>query len=154
MRELRGSASAVVTASPEECQVLLLDIERYPEWYPEAIRRADVVREADATTPARARTTVHLGVGPVQRDFDLLMEVTSEPGPVVRLVRVGQHGADPEGFSVVWRIDQGSPPGATRLSVDLSAHLDVPRLLPTHGVGDAVARGFVSAAARALDQQA
>ena len=153
MKELRGIASARVAASADECLALLLDIERYPDWYPEVIRQVEIVSAATHEAPAVAQTTVHLGVGPVRRDFRLLMEISSEAGQIVRLTRARRQADDPEELSVTWRIEGGSRPGETDLAVELSARLDAPRLLPLTGLGDVVAHGFVSAAAGALDRQ-
>jgi Polyketide cyclase / dehydrase and lipid transport len=153
MKELRGSATAEVSASPDECVALLEDIEGYPSWYPDVVRRAEIVRPSGDGGPTQARTRVHLGVGPIQRDFDLLMEVTSETGGVIRLARIGHDDADSEELSATWRIGAGSPGGRTRIAVDVTARLEVPRLLPLGGIGDAVARDFVSAAARELDRR-
>ena len=150
MKELGGTASAEVSASPEECVALLKDLERYPSWYPEVVRRVEVVRPAEGERSAQARTTLHLGIGPVRRDFNLLMEVNNVGGRVVRLSRVGHGSGDSEELSATWRIAEGPPGGATRITVEVLARLDVPRLLPLSGIGDAVARDFVSAAARAL----
>jgi ribosome-associated toxin RatA of RatAB toxin-antitoxin module len=150
MKELRGNATSEVAASPEECLALLQDIERYPSWYPDVVRRVTVVRPAGVGAPVAARTTVHLGIGPIRRDFNLLMEVSSEAGRIIRLARVKDGTSDAEELSATWRIDDGSR-GRTRLTVEVSARLEGPRLLPLHGLGDAVARDFVSAAARALN---
>jgi hypothetical protein len=154
MKELRGSASAGVATSADHCLAFLQDIEGYPRWYPEVVRRAEIARPSVRDRPVRARTTVRLTLGPVRRDFDLLIEMSPRAERVVRLTRVGHDADDPEELSVTWRIDDGPSPGTIRLTVEVSARLEVPRLLPTQGVGDAVARGFVSAAARALAGQA
>lgn len=153
MKEFRGEAGTGVDASAGQCLTLLLDIEGYPSWYPEVIRRAEVVRPASDDAPPLAQTTVHLGVGPVRRDFELLLALTSEDGPLVRLTRVGHHAADPEELSLTWRIEDHLPPSGTRLTVAVSARLEVPRLLPLQGLGDVVAKGFVSAAAQALERR-
>lgn len=153
MKELQGSATAEVSASPEACLALLQEIERYPNWYPDVVRRVEIVRPAEAGAPIRARTTVHLGIGPIKRDFNLLMEVSSEAGRIVRLARVKDETSDAEELSATWRIDDGPPGSRTRLTVEVSARLEVPRLLPLHGLGDAVAGDFVAAAARALSRR-
>lgn len=153
MKKLRGSASAAVPASADECLALLLDIELYPSWYPEVIRRTEIVGPASRQAPVVARATVHLGVGPVRRDFALVLELRSEARNVVRLTRVRDDARDPEELSLTWRIADPPAGPPTGLAVELSAHLDVPRLLPVQGLGDVVAQGFVSAAARALDRR-
>ena len=41
-------------------------------------------------------------------------------------------------------------PGGAEIGLDLAASLDVPRLLPVGGIGEAMAEGFVAAAANQL----
>lgn len=151
MKELQGSASASVVASRADCLALLQDIESYSSWYPEVVRQATIVRPADGGRIV-ARAIVHLGVGPVSRDFDLLVEMTSDGRRVVALTRVRHDAADTEELSVRWRIDDGASADRTQLAVEVRARLEVPRLLPLQGVGDAAARGLASAAARALER--
>jgi hypothetical protein len=94
-----------------------------------------------------ARTTLHLARGPLVKDFELLMAMTTDPGSGVTLTRVRHGSADQEQFEVIWRVEQER---GTWIHLRLDANLSVPRLLPLGGVGDAVAEGFVAAAARAL----
>ena len=148
MRELSADASTTVAATPEACTELLAAVDRYPSWYPEVVRDAEVVERGSGGAPARARATVHLALGPIDRDFELPVEVVVEPGKRVTLTRVPHEPSDEERFELAWRVAGGPP---TRLSLELSANLDVPRLLPLGGVGERLAQGFVGAASRALD---
>ncbi|HZU60923.1 MAG TPA: SRPBCC family protein [Solirubrobacteraceae bacterium] len=143
MKELRGQAAGPVSASGSECFALLLAIERYPAWYPDVVRRAEVTQRDSEGQPSQARATVHLGIGPVRRDFELNLQVTTVPERLVRLSRVPHAPSDPEQFVVAWQIDSGP---STRLAVELRASLEVPRLLPLQGIGESVAQGFLAAA--------
>jgi hypothetical protein len=136
-----------VTATPGDCFALLLDVEGYPAWHPEVVLSARTLERQAGGAPALAATTVHLGLGPLARDFDLLMKITSEPERSVRLARVRHDSSDPEELSLHWQIDPSRPTG---LALELSARLDVPRLVPLAGLGDAVAQGFLEAAQREL----
>jgi ribosome-associated toxin RatA of RatAB toxin-antitoxin module len=148
MKDLTGSASSAIEAAPGACFELVSAIDRYPSWNPELIRNAEVLeRDADGR-PSRIRTTVHVAVGPLVRDFDLLMEVSRVDGREVRLTRVAHEPSDPERFEVVWRVGAEQP---TRLELELAATLDVPRLVPVGGAGDRIAQGFVEAAKRELE---
>jgi hypothetical protein len=147
MKELRGTASATVGADPEECTALLAAIDAYPRWYPELIRAGEVLERTPDGVPSRARTTIHLAVGPLVRDFELEVAVAVAPGREVTLTRVPHEASDPEQFRVDWRVH---PRPQVRLDVELTARLDVPMLLPLGGVGDSLAQGFVEAASRAL----
>src|SRR5581483_7918013 len=120
MKELQGEASAEVAASAQECLALLEDLERYPSWYPEVVRRVQIVSPEADRAPVQARTTVHLGIGPIQRDFNLLMQLSSEAGRVIRLARVKDEASDAEELSATWRIEDRSPGDRTRLTVEVS----------------------------------
>lgn len=147
MKELSGTAAATVSAPAPRCVALLADIERYPAWHPDVIRRAEVLERDGSGAPIRARATVHVAAGPLARDFDLLLDVTVRPDGV-RLVRVPHGTRDEERFEVDWEIREGA---SASIKVMLVARLDVPRLLPLGGVGESVAQGFVEAARRVLE---
>jgi hypothetical protein len=147
MKDLHASASATVAAAPVACTALLAALDQYPGWHPDVIRDAEVLERDRDGTPVRARATVHLALGPVARDLALLLAVAVEPGRKVTLTRAADEPSDPERFQLTWRVDPGP---STRLEVELSAHVDVPRFLPVGGVGDSLAQGFVEAASRAL----
>lgn len=144
MKELSGSASTAVSATPEECIVLLAAVDRYPMWYPEVIREVEVLQRDDQGAPRLARTTVHLAVGPLANDFhfEIAVEVAAS---WVAISRVGDTASDPDQLEVRWSVAPGE------LSVALSARLDIPRFLPVAGAGETVAQGFAEAARRVLD---
>ncbi len=147
MKDLHASASATVAATPEQCRALLIAIDRYPHWYPEAVRKAEVIERDGEGNPSQARATVHVAVGPLVRDFDLLLSVTVSQREV-KLSRIPHEPSDPERFEIAWQIAPGKP---TDLELRLEARLDVPRLLPVGSVGEQLAQGFVNAASRALE---
>jgi hypothetical protein len=107
------------------------------------------VLERDAAgVPTRVRTTLHVATGPFVKDFALTMALT-EPGPgTIRLARQPHGPADQERFEVIWTVT-GSGAGAT-VALRFDANLSVPRFLPTGGVAESIANGFVSAAAGQL----
>src|SRR5438552_4900395 len=98
MKELRGTASAQVGASPEECFALLCDVEGYPRWYPEAVRRVELVERSGDGLPAKARAQLHVAYGPLVRDFDLLLSVTTLRPVQVTLTRIAHDASDSERF--------------------------------------------------------
>jgi hypothetical protein len=144
MKELQGTASAAVSVTPEECIAVLAAVDRYPTWYPDVIREVEVLARDRAGVPRRARTTVHLAVGPLANDyhFEITVEVKATG---VLLARVPNEPSDEERLEVHWRV------GQRRLGVEVMARLDVPRFLPVGGAGPSVAQGFVEAARRVLD---
>jgi ribosome-associated toxin RatA of RatAB toxin-antitoxin module len=147
VKEVVGAASAAVSAPIEDCFALLMAVDRYPSWYPEAVREVEVVQRGADGDPAMVRARLHASIGPVAREFHLLLVVEASRPQTVRLRRVPHDPSDRERFEVTWRLEQAA---GTRIRVQLAANLSVPRLLPVGGIGDAMANGFVSAAARAV----
>jgi hypothetical protein len=147
MKDLRVSASATVAAAPEACTALLAAVDGYPSWYPDVIREAEVLERDRGGTPVRARATVHLALGPIVHDLELVLTVDVEPGRHVTLTLVTDRPSDTDAFKLSWTIDPGPP---TRLDLELSARVDVPRFLPVGSLGGPLAQGFVDAASRAL----
>lgn len=147
MKELTGSAAGTTAASAEECMALLEAIERYPSWAPDVVKEAEVLERDAGGHPTKARTKLHVERGPLTRDFSLLFDVTVDPAGRIELRRVPHEASDKERFDVTWRVDGGQ---STRIALQLSANLDVPRFVPLGDVGDAMAGQLVSAATRAL----
>jgi ribosome-associated toxin RatA of RatAB toxin-antitoxin module len=148
MKELTGTATQLVAASIEDCFALLRAVDRYPEWHPDIVKEVDIVeRDADGHA-VQARTALHVAAGPVVRDFHLLMTVRSERPEAVTLTRVRHGPSDPEQFEVRWRLRVQD--FATQVRLEVAANLSVPRFLPLGGIGDALAGGFVRAAANEL----
>ena len=150
MKQLEASAATEVSAAPADAFALLADVERYPTWYPDVVKRVEVVDRDAAGNPTRARTVLHLAVGPVVRDFHLLLAVRAQPPSAVNLDRVPHEPGDDEQFSVAWTVAPSA--AGSRIAVRLAASLPVPRFLPVSGVGESVAQGFVQAASRALQR--
>ncbi len=140
-------AAASVEASVEACLALLADVEGYPRWHPEVVRGVEVSERDRAGRASRARVELRLGFGQLAGSFEELMAVSVRPGEEVRLERIPHGAGDPERFEVRWRVTAGPP---TRLELELSASLELPRLLPLGGLADSVAQGFVAAARLAL----
>ena len=147
MKELSGEAAATVGAPATRCIELLAAVDRYPEWYPDVIRSAEVLERDRAGAPTRAAADVHVAVGPVSRSFALLLDVEVKRDGV-RLERVSSEPSDEEEFEVLWHVRSRRP---TELHVTLRARLEVPRFLPIGDVGETVAQGFVEAARRVLE---
>lgn len=144
MKDLRGTATAAVRATPEQCIAVVAAVERYPTWYPDVIREVEVLeRDADGVA-RRARTRIHVAFGPLANDYRFEITVAVEPSAVV-LVRVPDAPSDPERLEIHWRVGPG------QLGVELVARLELPRFLPVGGAVDSLAQGFVEAASRVLE---
>jgi ribosome-associated toxin RatA of RatAB toxin-antitoxin module len=144
VKELHGQASGEVQATTEQCFALLADVEGYPTWYPETVRRAEITQR----DPTRAQVVLHVSHGPLTHDFDLEMDVRTHRPDSVELARAPHDPSDREQFEVSWQIT--SDGARTRLQLSLYANLSLPRLVPVGGVADGIAKSFVEAASRAL----
>jgi polyketide cyclase/dehydrase/lipid transport protein len=134
-----------VGASVEDCVTFLLAVERYPAWHPGVVRSAEIVERGEDGVPTRARAELHIAYGPIVKDFRLNLAVRVPRPGTVALTRIPHDARDPEEFAVKWTVTDG-----TRIHLDVDANLSVPRFLPVGGIGDALAQGFVDAAARAI----
>lgn len=148
MKRLHGEATAIVGATSEECLAVLAAVDRYPVWYPEVVREAEVLATGQDGLPTRAQVKLHVSRGPLEKDFRLLMEVSVQTPGKVTLARIPHEASDEETFEVAWEIEERGRNRHVRLSID--ACLAVPRLLPLGFIGDELAAGFVSAVAPLL----
>ncbi len=147
MKDLRGSATGTTHSSIDECVRFFRAVDGYPTWHREVVRRVEVLERDPDGEPTRARGALHAAVGPMVKDFDVVLAVTLPDPRTVRLMRVPNHPGDAELFEVVWRLEAVA---RTIIRLQLEASLSVPRLVPVGGIGDRLAEGFVSAATRAL----
>lgn len=147
MKRLTAIATAAVGASAGESFDLLRDVERYPAWYPEVVREVTVLARDRDERPVRAKALLRVSRGPLRRDLELTLALNASAADAVTLTRLPNDSQDEEQFELAWRIEAGPE---TLLRLELTANLDVPRALPLAGAGQAIADGFVAAAAREL----
>jgi hypothetical protein len=148
VKELRGTASGVAAVPAEECVRFLLAVDRYPSWHPDVVRGVEVLERGADGRPTSARTRLHVAVGPLVKDFDLILAITLEGSRGVKLARVPHGPGDDERFEVAWHVDEAGD--SARIRLDVSANLSIPRFVPVGGIGDQLAQSFVSNAIRAL----
>jgi Polyketide cyclase / dehydrase and lipid transport len=148
MKELSGSAETTVAATTDEAWSLLAAVDRYESWLGDAVREVEVLATAADGRATQVRTVLHVAAGPIVRDFRLVMDVSYREDEEVRLSRVPHPGSEDDRFEVVWRVGAGP---TTRIGIELTATLEVPRLVPLGGVGGRLAQEFVEAAKRELD---
>lgn len=150
MKHLRGAASGIVAAPMAQCLELLEAIDGYPGWHPEVVRSIVVLERRDAGSPTKVGATLHAALGPFNKDLELVLAIQFEAPGTVKLTRLAGEVSDEEGFQAIWRVHEVAET-RIELELELAASLDVPRLVPVGGVGDAMARDFVAAAIRALE---
>jgi hypothetical protein len=143
LKHLAAASTAETPADPRECLELLRAIEQYPSWYSHAVREVEV-RERDGDgRPSRAHVVLHVSIGPFHKDLPFDLAVSQPAEDAISLVRIPMDPGDQERFVAEWRVEPGPP---TKLRIELDADLAVPRLVPTAGVGEALAQGLVRAA--------
>jgi Polyketide cyclase / dehydrase and lipid transport len=146
MREFDGAASEVVAAPLEDCLVLLAAVDRYADWCPDVVRAVEVLDRGADGQASSVRMAMHIARGGFDREFDLFLTVIVEPPGTVKLTRVRKRPTSQE-FNAAWML---TPAGSTRVALHLDAKLRVPRFIRAHGIADAIAQGFVTAACREL----
>jgi hypothetical protein len=135
-----------VAAPLEECFDLLAAVDRYPEWCGDVIRYVEVLEHGAGGQPRRVRMMIHVARGTLVREFQLYLAVAVEPRRSVTLTRVTDHPTNQE-FTGVWLVRAD---GRTQIALQLDAKLRLPGFVPTAGIPDEIATGFVAAASRAL----
>jgi ribosome-associated toxin RatA of RatAB toxin-antitoxin module len=148
MKELSGSAAQTVNAPIESCYELLAAVDAYPSWYPDVVQSVEVLERAADGAPVRAEATLHVARGPLVKDFHLLLAVELASPNAITLIRQRHGPSDQEDFRVAWQLS--SRRAGTEIALALDANLSVPRLVPLGSIGDALAGGFVTAAAGAV----
>ena len=126
--------------------LLLAAVDRYTDWCPDAVREVDVIDRGTDGQATRVRMRMHIDRGTLVREFNLFLAIFVEAPRIVKLTRVTDHPTNQE-FNATWRL---RPACSTRLALELDAKLRVPSYVPAGGVADAIAAGFVAAAARTL----
>lgn len=145
-REFHGAAAEIVAAPLDECLALVAAVDRYPDWCSDIVRDVDVLDRDARGQPSRVRMKMHITRGALVREFDLYLAIAVEPPGAVKLTRVTDHPTNQE-FNATWLL---RPAASTRIALQLDAKLRVPWYIPAGGIGDAIAKGFVTAACRAL----
>jgi ribosome-associated toxin RatA of RatAB toxin-antitoxin module len=147
MKDLSATATDIAPAPIERCFELVADVERYPDWYPAGVKRVEVLERDPDGRPSLVAALLSLGEGPIRKDFDLRLAVTTTAPSTsgVELTRVKRNAADGEHMIVSWELAQDGATG-THLTVALRAALNLPPFLPVGAIAQSVADGFLAAA--------
>ncbi len=149
MKQISGHSDRVLDAAADSVFRLLESIEGYPNWHPQVVRQVTVLARDDQQRASRVTATLQLAAGPLHQNVETELAVEIDPPRSVRLTRIGHDRADRERFEAVWQLEPVA--AGTRIALSIEARLDVPRLIPVGGAGQAMAASFVAAAARALE---
>ena len=139
-----------MSAAPiARCYAHLLDVERYPQWYPDGVKRVDVLERDEAGVPTKIDAVLAAVAGPLRKQFDVRLALEPAPPTVIALARIADDRGDHELLTISWLLRDLGERG-TEINVELGARLDVPMFLPVDPVAREVANGFLQAALQSL----
>jgi ribosome-associated toxin RatA of RatAB toxin-antitoxin module len=147
VKVLEGRAERSLAASAERCFALLRDVERWPEWL-STVRSVSVVERDDSGRPTRVLVEASMLGLPLWFGAEVSVREPNE----LRLERVAFEEHDPETLELALSLE-ATEGGGCRATAELSAAVELPRLLPLpRAVGDQVAGRLLSdLAERTLD---
>ena len=149
MKEIRGSASAVVRASAQDCYALLAAVDRYGSWNGDLVRELEVLEREPDGSPVRLRAQIYVKQSPFMKTFELTVAIRNEPPNAVHITRLPNEPTDREGLELSWRIlPEGS--GALLELQFMALASFVPGFLPLGGVGNLIAETLLESATEAL----
>jgi hypothetical protein len=132
LKELSGQAARSIAADRSRCLDALRDVETWPEWI-SAIQSVHVEERPEPGEPIRVGVFARLLALPLVFAAD----VTSDESELV-IRRVPHEDTDPERLEI--RVRVAPEAGGARATAEISAELDVPRLVPLPAaVGDQIA---------------
>src|ERR1019366_6301941 len=88
VKRLNATADTAVRASPAACLRLLEAVDRYPEWYPEVVRKVTVLARDAGALACKVEARLHVSRGPLSRDLELMLEVSTDEPLAIRLTRL------------------------------------------------------------------
>jgi ribosome-associated toxin RatA of RatAB toxin-antitoxin module len=149
MKRLSATATGVAATPIERCYEHLLDVERYPLWYPDGARKAEVLERDPDGVASMVSAVLAAVAGPLRKEFAVRLAVERERPTRIALARVGDDRGDHEALTIAWLL-RALGEAQTEITVELDAVLDVPMFLPVDAVAREVANGFLQAALRSL----
>ncbi|MCL2418348.1 MAG: SRPBCC family protein [Conexibacteraceae bacterium] len=149
MKELTATATGVTPTAIERCYAHLLDVERYPDWYPDGVKRVEVLERDGDGVPTRVDAVLAAVAGPLRKQFDVRLAIEPERPTRIALARVADDRGDHELLTITWVLRDLGEQG-TEITDELGARLDVPLFLPIDPVAREVANGFLQAALQSV----
>jgi hypothetical protein len=130
-----GSQTLMIGASPAACRAALLDLGRYPEWYP-GVREAEVLEAGPGAASARLRFSTGL---PVLASVDCTLRLEPRGADGLRpLALEGDLEIDGSGWTLA-----AEPDGATLATYDIGVEMSVPGGFVTERLVKSRARHFL-----------
>jgi ribosome-associated toxin RatA of RatAB toxin-antitoxin module len=149
MKQLSATATGVAATSIERCYEHLLDVERYPQWYPDGAKKVEALERDDSGVALSVDAVLAAVAGPLRKEFPVRLAVEQDRPRRIALARVADDRGDHESLTIAWVL-RALGDSETEITVELGAALDVPMFLPIDPVAREVANGFLQAALKSL----
>jgi ribosome-associated toxin RatA of RatAB toxin-antitoxin module len=145
MKELTATATGVTETPIERCYAHLLDVERYPDWYPDGAHSVEVLERGADGVPTKIDAVLAAVAGPLRKQFPVRLALEPQEPTRIALARIADDRGDHEALTIAWQLRELGE-SETEVTVELGARLDVPMFLPIDPVAREVANGFLQAA--------
>jgi len=149
MKEITATATGTAHAPIERCYEHLLDVEHYPDWYPDGAKSVEVLERGDDGKATKVDAVLAAVAGPLRKSFDVRLAVEPVRPTLVALARQPDDRGDHEALTITWLLTPVSEQ-ETEITVEMSARIDVPMFLPVDPIAREVANGFLQAALASL----
>ena len=149
MKHLSATATGVAATPIERCYEHLLDVERYPQWYPDGAKKVEVLERDGDGAVVRVDAVLAAVAGPLRKEFPVRLAVEQSRPTRLALARVADDRGDHEALTIAWVL-RALGDAQTEITVELGAVLDVPLFLPIDPVAREVANGFLQAALKSV----
>ncbi len=149
MKDLSATATGTTATPIERCYAHLLDVEHYPDWYPDGAKKVQVLERGADGVPTEIDAVLAAVAGPLRKEFPVRLAVEPEPPTRIALARVADERGDHEALTIAWQLRQLGE-SETEVTVELGARLDVPMFLPVDPIAREVANGFLQAALKSF----
>ncbi|HEX3803008.1 MAG TPA: SRPBCC family protein [Solirubrobacteraceae bacterium] len=149
MKELSATATGVTPTPIERCYARLLDVEHYPDWYPDGARSVEVLARGADGVPTKIDAVLAAIAGPLRKEFPVRLALQPEPPTRIALARIADDRGDHEALTIAWQLRELGE-SETEITIELGARLDVPLFLPIDPIAREVANGFLQAALKSF----
>ena len=149
MKQLSATATGVAATPIERCYEHLLDVERYPQWYPDGAKKVEVLSRDGDGVASSVDAVLAAVAGPLRKEFPVRLAGEQTRPTRIALARVADDRGDHESLTIAWVL-RALGDSETEITVELGASLDVPMFLPIDPVAREVANGFLQAALKSL----
>jgi ribosome-associated toxin RatA of RatAB toxin-antitoxin module len=149
MKEITATATGTAKAPIERVYDHLLDVEHYPDWYPDGAKSVEVLERGDDGKATKVDAVLAAVAGPLRKSFDVRLSVEPVRPTLVALTRQADERGDHEALTITWLLTSVAE-RETEITVEMSARLDVPMFLPVDPIAREVANGFLQAALQSV----